>query len=129
MFVSLRNKTTGEIKFQKIGWSWTCLFFAGLLGIPLFVRRLNVWGGIMLLLWFLNFYVGNFSQTLSDQMISWAGLFIIEMGLSIFFALKANGMAGKAYLEHGWEFAEPDAEATAIARRKWGLGLPPANAR
>ena len=48
MRVPLRNKATGEIKFQKIGWSWTCLFFAPVLGIPLFMRRLNIWGGIIL---------------------------------------------------------------------------------
>jgi hypothetical protein len=31
--------------------------------------------------------------------------------LSIFLAARANRIAGRKYLRHGWEFAEPDSEA------------------
>jgi hypothetical protein len=30
-------------------------------------------------------------------------------------------MAGKNYLEQGWEFAEPNSVTTAAARQAWGL--------
>jgi hypothetical protein len=121
MKVALQNKPTGEIKLQKIGWSWTCFFGSGLLGIPLFVRGLNVWGTIMILLWTADLLVPLF-------MISFAFLLsivvtCIEFGLSIFLGLKANSMAGKRYLETGWEFAEPNSMTTRLARSSWSLPI------
>jgi hypothetical protein len=109
-YVSLRNKTTGEIKKLKIGWSWTCLFWSGLLGIPLFVRGLNVWGAIMVAIWAVNWFISDTAGT--------SVLALVGIGLAVFFAIKANAMAGKQYLERGWEFASPNAN---VARRAWGL--------
>jgi hypothetical protein len=94
---------------------------SGFLGIPLFTRRLNVWGSIMVLIWLLNFLAADLSRTFLDQAVSMIGLFLIETGFSIACGIKANAMVGKNYLEHGWEFAEPSSEATLMARRKWGL--------
>jgi hypothetical protein len=113
-YVSLRNKATGEIKRLKIGWSWTCFFWSGFLGIPLFLRGLNVWGAVMLALWGIGLFLpGQISLTLVLAMIG--------IGFAIFFGGKANAMAGKQYLERGWEFTSPVALSTEKARRAWGL--------
>jgi hypothetical protein len=120
MDVNLRNRTTGEIKSQKIGWSWTCFLFGSFFGIPLFLRNLNVWGGVML-------FLSGFDLALSSWppspaiIINEIFVSLIEVGLSIFFGVAANRMAGKSYLEHGWEFAEPNSAAAAAARQAWGL--------
>jgi hypothetical protein len=112
MEVKLRNKATGEIKSQKIGWSWTCFLFSPVLGIPLFIRRLNVWGAIMVVIWIVNFFVPAYPKI---------GIPILQIGFMIYFGIAANRMAGKNYLESGWEFAEPDSPTTATARESWGL--------
>jgi hypothetical protein len=45
----------------------------------------------------------------------------VPLLLSIFLAARANRMAWRKYLSHGWEFAEPDSEAAHTARAKWGI--------
>jgi len=125
MEVNLRNKVTGEIKSQKIGWSWTCFFFSPFLGIPLFLRGLNVWGGVMLFVWGI---VTAEELVLERSPSPGLGithieisLALVELGLSVFFGVASNRMAGKNYLESGWEFAEPNSETVAAARQAWGL--------
>jgi hypothetical protein len=51
MSILLRNRSSGETKEVKIGFSWILFLFAGCLGVPLFLRRLYVWGGVFLALW------------------------------------------------------------------------------
>lgn len=41
--------------------------------------------------------------------------------LAIFFVATANRMAGRKYLRHNWEFAEPNSETTQTAQVKWGI--------
>jgi len=113
MMVALRNKTTGKIKLQKIGWSWTCLFFSCALGIPLLTRRLYGWALIMVAFWVINFYVEDDDLTIF--------ILIAELILSVVLAVNANRMAGKNYLETGWEFSEPNSAEATVARQKWGL--------
>ena len=121
MMVSLRNKATGEIRAQKIGWSWTCFLFSPILGIPLFTRKLNTWGAIMLVIWAINFVVPAMSRTELHYLFIAIIIFLIQIGIMIFFGIAANRMAGKSYLENGWEFADPISTTTAVARQAWGL--------
>jgi hypothetical protein len=124
MMVPLRNKTTGKIISQKIGWSWTCLFFSAFFGIPLFSRKLYGCGAVMLLL---VSYQSASSREIPAYQYSTAGVYVglflafLPIVLIIIFAATANRMAGRKYLRHGWEFAEPDSGAARIAQQKWGL--------
>src|SRR5271166_2304224 len=52
--VILRNKSSGETKTIKVGFSWILFLFAACLGIPLFLRRLHVWGAVFLALWIVD---------------------------------------------------------------------------
>jgi hypothetical protein len=126
MMVTLRNKNTGEIRSQQIGWSWTCLFFSFFFGIPLFTRKLYGWGAVMALLALLQEgTVQEARQGVHQYSASGAYVLIIlnllPTVLAIVFAATANRMAGRKYLRHGWEFAEPNSEAARIAQQKWGL--------
>ena len=51
MKVAMTNPKTGEVKEVKVGWSWILFLFSGFFGLPLFLRKLHVWGGIFLILW------------------------------------------------------------------------------
>jgi hypothetical protein len=105
-YVTLHNKFTGEIKSQKIGWSWTRFLFSSVLGIPLFLRGLKGWGAMMLAIWVVNIFV-----TFTDRWgaVVFFMLFWLELGLSAFLGIRANAMTVKLRLENGWEYAEAQA--------------------
>ena len=49
------------------------------------------------------------------------GCIFLTWALAIFFGIAGNKMTGKAYLEQGWVFANPDSESAKIAKMKWGI--------
>ena len=113
--VLMKSLKTGELKQVKLGFSWTLLFFSGFLGMPLFLRKLNVWGGVFLALWAVNLWAMNSAPPLQ------AIITLIFLVLQIWLAIKGNEMTAKNYLELGWEFAEPESEFTKMAKRQWGI--------
>ena len=119
-FVQIKNDKNGETKRLKIGWSWILFLFSGFLGIPLFMRRLHLLGGIFLGLWALNFVIG---LTILDPTAPIA-LFIIFLILQVWLGIKGNEITGKNYLEHGWSFVDSDGLEAKYARSKWGLMEP-----
>lgn len=120
MKVMLKNEKTGELKGIKVGWSWVLFFWSGFLGIPLFLRRLNMFGIMFLALWFLNFVV-NFALPPSETIIVQCGLFPLFFGLTIWMGVKGNELTAKNYLENGWVFLNADSEETKHAKEKWKL--------
>lgn len=121
MKIPMKNQKTGEIKEVKVGWSWTLFLFAGLFGLPLFLRRLHVWGGVFLALWVVNFVGPLMTKTQEDGAIISIVLFFIFLGLQIFLGIKGNEMTAKNYLENNWAFVEPEGEATKMAKMRWGI--------
>lgn len=115
-YVSFTRQQTGEVKTVKVGWSWTCFFFSGLFGIPLFMRGLPDWGGVM---------VGTaLLQLLAPQ--PWSSLFwVVSACLSIFLGIRANEMTAKHYLRQGWVFADPESAVTRMATAKWRFAESP----
>lgn len=124
MNIKMKNSKTSEIKEIKVGWSWVLFLFSGFLGIPLFLRKLHIWGAVMFGIWVVQVIAP--SATSSDPNEQF-GLFLIlslmYIGFSIFFGIKGNEMTAKNYLENGWVFVEPEAEATKIAKLKWGISI------
>jgi len=104
--VFLQNPRSGETKRLKVGWSWTLFFFA-FTGLPLFLRRLYVWGGVFLAFWVL---------TLAEP-----GLWFLFLGMHIWIAIKGNEMAGKNYLDQGWVFATGQELERRYAISQWRL--------
>lgn len=118
VYVPFKQPKTGEVRTVKVGWSWVLFLWSGFLGIPLFLRRLNVWGFVFLALWVVNLLASAVSE--DNGGISLV-IFLIAVALQIWLGIKGNEMTAKNYLEQGWEFAEPDAEATRIGRERWGI--------
>ena len=120
MKVAMKNPSTGELQEVKVGWSWTLFLFAGLFGLPLFLRKLHIWGGIYLVLWALLMLV-TYLGTGDIAIIGSSILNIIFLCLNVFLAIKGNEMTAKNYLEHGWIFTDPDSDAVRMAKGKWGI--------
>ena len=121
-FVQFKNLKTGEVKSVKVGWCWTLFLFGGVLGIPLFLRGLKMWGSIMLALWVIvNVGTSIMPASAAELTGSFVGLAVL--GLLILFGMKGNEMTAKNYLENDWEFAEPDSELVSMAKQTWGLSI------
>lgn len=128
--VMFQNPKTNETKTVKVGWSWVLFLFSGILGLPLFLRGLHMWGGIMAGLWGVNFIWSSLPATdeFSDG-VSALILGLIGLGLQIWFGIKGNEMTAKSYLEKGWKMLDTDSAAAKHARSKWGLSeMPSADA-
>jgi hypothetical protein len=123
MHINLRNKTTGETKEVKVGFSWILFLFAGCLGIPLFLRRLHVWGAVFLALWIVDVLVVVMASPEQGSAIVFS-INLIFCGLQIWLGIKGNEMTAKNLLENGWEFTESGSDAVRFARLKWGLAIP-----
>jgi hypothetical protein len=120
MNISFKNVKTGEVRQVKVGFSWVLFLFAGILGIPLFIRKLNMWGSVFLAVWVVNLLVSSLPSS-EDVDSSVAVLFIVAVGLQIYMGIKGNELTAKNYLETGWELTEPDAPLTQYAKKQWGL--------
>lgn len=120
LYVTMQNPRTGEIKQVKCGWSWTLFLFSGLFGLPLFLRRLYVWGGVFLALWIVNIIVPAILAP--DQSAAFViAMGIICSGLAIWMGVKGNEMTAKNYLDNGWVFTEPQSDVTKLAKGRWGI--------
>ena len=118
MRVRMRNEETGEIKEVGIGWSWTLFLFAGFFGVPLFLRRMNNWGQLMLAFSLIQitmlFVENDRAQSVSDAAA------LLMLAFSVFLAIRGNEFTAKALLRKGWEFSDDD-DVTRYAKSKWSL--------
>lgn len=118
----MKNPKTGEIKEVKVGWSWTLFLFSGLFGLPLFLRKLHVWGAIFFALWIVKM-VAPSALPENEGLVLSISLGVIFLALEIFIGIKGNEMTAKNYLENNWAFVEPDSELTKMAKMRWGISV------
>ncbi len=116
----MKNPKTGEVKEVKIGWSWTLFLFSGFFGLPLFLRKLHVWGAIYLALWVVHLVTLGIVPGEARVIIVLPN-YIVMFGLQCFVAIKGNEMTVKNYLENGWTFVDPDSKLTKMAKMRWGI--------
>lgn len=119
MHISFKNTKTGEILQVKVGFSWILFLFSFAFGIPLFLRRLYVWGAIFFVLEALLLILPFHEVEFTPLDFVW----IAMLGLSIYMGVKGNEITAKNYLENGWEFSdELNDEATLkFAKTQWRL--------
>lgn len=113
--VDFRNPQTGETKTVKVGWSWTLFLFSGFLGVPLFMRGLNLWGAAFAVSWLFNILlmVSDNSSAVFFQLLTLAAEILI--------GVKGNELTAKHYLSLGWEFSDPNSDAARFAKMHWAL--------
>tara|TARA_A100001037_G_scaffold266360_1_gene258461 strand:- start:15 stop:389 length:375 start_codon:yes stop_codon:yes gene_type:complete len=119
--VTMKNEATGELKQVKVGWSWILFFFSGFLGIPLFLRKLYVWGGFFLALWIVNFVAPSVVNSVEDALGIQIVLMFVFLGLQIWLGIKGNEMTAKNYLENGYVWQDAESDEVKFAKGKWGL--------
>ena len=123
MKVAMTNPKTGEVREVKVGWSWILFLFSGFFGLPLFLRKLHVWGGIFLILWIVYIIAPSIMQNEEEALGLMILLNLVFLGLQIWLGIKGNEMTAKNYLELGWNFINPDSDEVKFAKGKWGINI------
>lgn len=122
VYVTFRNPRNNDLTQVKVGWSWTLLFFSSFFGLPLFLRKLNVWGTVLLLIWAASLIVPRMTSSAVEQAALLLIFSVIEVGLSIWLAIKGNEITAKNYLDLGWQILDPPGDIVSHAKSKWGIG-------
>jgi hypothetical protein len=120
MQVGLRNDTTGEVKTLTVGFSWTIFLFSNILGIPLFMRKLYAFGGIMVGIGLMRTMTYSIEDTDLSSIVSIV-IFGAGFGLALYLGMKGNELTAKKLLSDGWVWSVPDSDQTEAAKRAWGI--------
>ena len=105
-----------------MGFSWVLFLFSGMLGIPLFLRRLHVWAAMFLALWFLYILGPHLLASQSTELGLYTAidlsllLSIIYFALSLWFGSKGNEMTAKKSFERRLDFCRADLSDNRIYR-------------
>jgi len=98
----LAHAETGETRLIRTGFAWTLFLFGGVLGLPLFFRRLYRWGAAVLLLWAADLAVFWFAQG-RVRVIGEAIVFAAFFALQLWLGFRGNKLVAAAFLRRGWE--------------------------
>lgn len=118
--VLFRHPSGARARRVKVGFAWDLFLFAGVFGVPLFLRGLPDWGAAVLGLWIADLYLG------------WAGpgavrgpgevaLFVAFLGLQLWLGLKGNAMTARTWHGRGWAAMNPREPGVRQALRRWGI--------
>ncbi len=120
MKVTFIREATGEVKQVGFGFSWILFLFSGLLGIPCFIRGLNNWGFIFLILWLAN-WIFPYLMPDFDAVVFILILGLIWLGLQIYIGVNGNELTAKNLLDKGFKVQNPEDASVKYAKAKWGL--------
>lgn len=123
MKIEMTNPKTGEVKEIKVGWSWILFLFSSFFGLPLFLRRLYIWGGILLALGIVYIIAPSMMYDEEESLGLLIVLNLVFLGLQIWLGIKGNEMTAKNYLELGWNFTNPNSDEVKFAKGKWGINI------
>lgn len=130
MHVQLCSEGGTETKEIGIGWSWGLFFFTPLFGYPLFQRGLEKAGSTVSALCIGSLGVARFDHKMGERLSDASygllalvelALFLIFIGVSVFFAVKGNELTAKKLFDDGWRFADENEFSAQFARSKWSL--------
>jgi hypothetical protein len=123
MKASLRNPRTGEVVDVKVGFDLVLFLTSWFLGVPLFLRKLNVWGAFMFALTIVYDLAPRTLKDAPDELSSVIGGLVLYGAFSLFFGIKGSELTAKNYLDLGWQFVNPEAEETKAAKLTWGIKI------
>jgi len=113
VMVGMKQETTGDTRFVKVGWSWILFFFGSFFGVPWFMRKLNAMGFIGVIfpvLMLISAAISEDFQLGEDAAVNGLGALAIlaSWGFNIFGGMQGNKMTIKNYLEKGYKFTSPN---------------------
>jgi hypothetical protein len=115
----LKHKPSGKERRVGTGFAWDLFLFAGILGLPLFWRRLPNWGAAVLVLWLLVLGTGAMrSSGVTD--IAQIVLFGVFLVLQLYLGFYGNRINVQTLLAHGWVIDQNDGATKRLIER-WRL--------
>ena len=119
--IRFKHKPSGKERRVATGFAWDLFLFAGVLGVPLFWRRLSSWGAAVLVLWLLVVIVGsvrvNAQATETAQLVLFAIFLVVQTGLGFY----GNRLTARGLLHSGWTIDQPNESGTKRVIEKWKL--------
>ena len=119
--IRFKHRPSGKERRVSTGFAWDLFLFAGILGVPLFWRRLPSWGAGMLVLWLLVVVVGSVRVSAQATETAQLVLFGIFLVLQIWLGFFGNRLTAKTLLHHGWTIEQPNESGTKRVIEKWRL--------
>ena len=119
--IRFKHKPSGKERRVSTGFAWDLFLFAGVLGVPLFWRRLSSWGAAVLVLWLLVVVVGSVRVNVQATETAQLVLFGIFLVLQIWLGFYGNRLTAKTLLHHGWTIEQPNESGTKRVIEKWKL--------
>jgi hypothetical protein len=119
--IGFKHKPSGKERRVATGFAWDLFLFAGVLGLPLFLRRLPSWGAAVLVLWLFVLIasivrVGAETAQLA-QLVLFAAFLVLQIGLGFY----GNRLTARTLLHHGWTIDQPNDRGTKLVVEKWKL--------
>jgi len=119
--IAFRHKPSGKERRVATGFAWDLFLFAGILGVPLFLRRLPGWGAAVLVLWLFVLIVSIVrvgAETAEiAQLALFAAFFVLQIGLGFY----GNRLTARTLLHHGWTIDQPNDRGAKRVIEKWKL--------
>ncbi|HLI19832.1 MAG TPA: hypothetical protein VKV32_01855 [Stellaceae bacterium] len=119
--IRFKHKPSGKERRVSTGFAWDLFLFAGILGVPLFWRRLSGWGAAVLVLWLLVVVVGsvrvNAHASETAQLVLFGIFLLLQIGLGFY----GNRLTAKTLIHHGWTIEQPNDSGTKRVIEKWKL--------
>ncbi|HXR86219.1 MAG TPA: hypothetical protein VN728_04595 [Stellaceae bacterium] len=120
--IGFRHKPSGKERRVATGFAWDLFLFAGVFGLPLFLRRLPGWGAAVLVLWLFVLIVSivrvGAEATQAAQLALFAAFLVLQIGLGFY----GNRLTARTLLHHGWTIDQPNDRGTKLVIERWRLG-------
>ena len=119
--IAFRHKPSGKERRVATGFAWDLFLFAGVFGVPLFLRRLPSWGAAVLVLWLFVLIVSIVRAGAAATEIAQLALFGAFLVLQIGLGFYGNRLTARTLLHHGWTIDQPNDRGTKLVIEKWRL--------
>jgi hypothetical protein len=118
--VLFRHPSGQRAKRVKAGFAWDLFLFAGVFGVPLFLRGLPNWGAAVLGLWLADLALGRLRHG-TLHLAAEMALFAAFLGLQFWLGLRGNALTARACHARGWTAENGRDPAVREALERWGI--------
>jgi hypothetical protein len=117
--VLFKAPSGARTKRVKLGFAWDLFLFAGIFGVPLFLRGLANWGALVLALWIADLGVARLGPRWS--LPAEGLLFVAFLALQVYLGFKGNALTARACHARGWKPDNPRDPSVRRALERWGI--------